>query len=101
VGKQDDWQFRAKSAQPAQDMQAVSVSARQLEHEQVRYYAGLDPFHGFPTATRGFEMPGIGFSNGPERPKNSGLSAHHQQAYFFDCMFCHGRGGSFGDHTKV
>ena len=93
VRKQDDGQIGTKSAQPTQDVQAISIPARQIEQKQIRGKSFLHKLHCFPTAFHRLQLPGVSFPDRPERTNDGGLFADDQQA--------HRVNGAFRDWIRV
>ncbi len=81
---QNNRQVGTKPSQPTQDVQAVCISPGQIQQKQIGSRTPLDRFQRFPATTHGFQLPGIRFSNRPERTGHAGIFTDSQHACGFD-----------------
>ena len=66
VINQDNRQCRTKSAQPAQDVQTIRITLRQIQQEQIRRYPSLNTLDCLPDVGDDFKLPVIRFPHQPE-----------------------------------
>src|ERR1700722_7490633 len=92
VGDQDDWKLWTQSAQPPQKVQRVTITARGLEQQEIRSRSCLQSLHRLPSASRGLQMPAIGFTERAKRAEDRRIPAHDEKMHRFYGMGCHGMG---------